>query len=1043
MRVVSTAFASLSVDDAESVGMQAGEAGPSGDASAAVPAAAAKGRKKKKVDEGKKKKVNEGTAMKDGIRHGGQVQGAFQAERKNPSQLVFAIQHPNPPALFGGKLQPLPFDKPTNEGLTEVGQQQPPRPYTEESRPYGKLSTENRRIQMLYMRGTHATERQWQKNRDTFDCDGAAFELFKKPYKFLGAAEQRVIRSKQLAFARSLSVLAETLEPQVALTAERNKYAAAKEASRKRAEDYESGVEAAAAAEGVVDDEMGDADAAGDDASAASATDDFGPGGRFETEEDKALRLGLNEDNELFMKKVEENQKRLQAANPVVSIDGTLPQQLDPLELFYSQAFSETVQQWTDKTEEEMRHEIQVAAAIGDLEAAEAAAEQLRIRRGLTRSYEEQFKIRKRQGRPVDPASVWKALGRSFDERKELPIRAKADTLRDLSYRLTGLFRSENLQYYETSGTKGQDKTTDLPLMRKSDFPDSTNLGYTQHKRRIKDAVKYPYLDSERLARYKTSTPDFMVSDRTGDTSKDEQQGNVEVVWFATLQDRAKGVLNVEYLDPETTVRELDYMSTAMHSHTPATARQRLPAVWNASTCILIEKDWKQGGKYHGKIAEYEAWEKAAEAAKQQGQPIPDMPLLTPPYPIFQATNEEKQEGVRRPRFARAVADLEYGTPMDYATVRKMADAGVLGINSVGSAKFYARQEKKYPVGAARGAQGTTFYVQNNHSKSYVLTYALYPADKFHAMRENEPTELNKMHHRSQIENEQGDQAVQKLRTNEAEKRRLVAQELRDEQRARFDLMEKAEAAEAGPVEKTQADLERAEAIQTHAIYPVAERFYTETVEEMWKKVLQEGSKDVPGPAIMPSTDEYPFYMEWLDETWMHPGYDKDGMRFEEKDDYEVRLAVWVANRFKPDALPWRPVRHEASYYRYVRLVPGRDALKSEQTRKFSRSAAVPDDRKEPWGARPVEDADDWGNRQSEWNSGAGEFIFILFQEDNPELVTAIMQQAAVDRAAEEQRRVDLLAEPERLEEEARKLRGEGDREIGDPPSPERQRSRD
>ena len=55
MRVVSTAFASLSVDDAASVGMQAGEAGPSGDAPAAVPAAAAKGRKKKKVDEGKKK----------------------------------------------------------------------------------------------------------------------------------------------------------------------------------------------------------------------------------------------------------------------------------------------------------------------------------------------------------------------------------------------------------------------------------------------------------------------------------------------------------------------------------------------------------------------------------------------------------------------------------------------------------------------------------------------------------------------------------------------------------------------------------------------------------------------------------------------------------------------------------------------------------------------------------------------------------------------------------------------------------------------------
>ena len=200
---------------------------------------------------------------------------------------------------------------------------------------------------------------------------------------------------------------------------------------------------------------------------------------------------------------------------------------------------------------------------------------------------------------------------------------------------------------------------------------------------------------------------------------------------------------------------------------------------------------------------------------------------------------------------------------------------------------------------------------------------------------------------------------------------------------------------------------------------------YQDTVDEMWKKVLgPPNSPDIPGPAGLPHKDTYPFYIDWKD-AWMHPGYEKDGIRFEEKGDYDVRVAAW-----------------EANHYRYVRLAPGRDPFESEQMRKQPRSAAVPEGSKEPWGARPLEDAEEWSERQSGWNKGVVKFTFIFFQRRNPELVKAVMDQAAADRARQQAWQARLEAQPDLADEDARGARGADDRYAGDPPSPERQRSR-
>ena len=973
-----------------------------------------------------------GTAKKGDKRHGGAVANTFQRNRMQVSQSIIAIQHPNPPVLFAGVnpdgtlrpgVKPLPFQPgeatPTNEGIDAVGQQQPPRPFNEHvyGEPIAQMSGTNRRVQSLYMLGTHYSPNPWLAVKDLFDVEGYCLSELEKPYNQTNVRERKQVDAARLDFARKQARKEEEQFDPLTGNQQTNELNVERARLRRVKEDSEASAAAQMDAEAAVAAEDGAL------AAEARAVENYqGPGGGAEDEELKADRLQLN-DNSDFQPAVDAAAKALQAANPIQSLTGG-PTRVAPLSDFLVQARRETIRDWPEPTEAEARAMMQAAAAIKDIDGVRRAAEQLLVQKGLTKTYKEVEAQLKKRGKVYAPSDVYRAMGRTYPVRDDQKIRANGDTLRDISYRLTGLHRSQNLQNTERDGAK----PNNFPLMQKLDFPSFTDLGFTQHERRKIDK-KYKFIDGENKVR---DVPFMMVSDRDGNRSFEDQGGDIEVVWFATLQDRAHGILHQTYLDPESDLTELDRISRPYFSYHPATTSTRVPAVWRAGQIAPVHRDWKTGGKFHGKRFEYKTWEDKQLALRAVD---PNAPPTEPPPRLANAYKPIKRDGdtdgMLLPRTARGEAQErleDWLFEMDTPTVRQLESTGAFQIPTVPKDKIIAQREGTLAANQqVRSDKGQTFY-NKNLMGAYVLSYALYPADEFRASRIDDPTEQKKLEARSEHENRMAEKDYFKSFGRQKQQNRAIRDELGAEWNERVGDFQRAQADAAGPEEIDENALEREEARKMAMdVYPVIPALYTAPVDEMWEAIIDNRERNIaPGPSSIPPEDNFPYHINWPDEAWMHPRYEKDGHRFEPNEEFTKRRAEWEAKATDPNRLPWEPQRHEASYYRYVKIAPYRVEGASERARRMPHDSAAPASQKIPWGSRRLEAEEEWNIREEDWTEKAGELVSYGFGMEDAAFQTAIIQMAAQERDAADARekeartQADAEAVTRRLEAQKR-----------------------
>jgi len=188
------------------------------------------------------------------------------------------------------------------------------------------------------------------------------------------------------------------------------------------------------------------------------------------------------------------------------------------------------------------------------------------------------------------------AYGKSIDG---YWFQEKGDTLRSTSYKG---FAINNVNWQRTQS---------IPLLRTADFPivpGSTPgvypewLGYTEWKRR------YP-------------TPRELVSVDTEEILNEGARGQVEVVWFATLQSQMNTHQHLNFMDPETNINEMTRMSRIFYARQYG-AEDNIPPVLNIGMLEYIkEKVAELGGGgeagFNAFILKHEAYLQEMEVYRQ------------------------------------------------------------------------------------------------------------------------------------------------------------------------------------------------------------------------------------------------------------------------------------------------------------------------------------------------------------------------------------------------------------------------------------------
>ena len=189
----------------------------------------------------------------------------------------------------------------------------------------------------------------------------------------------------------------------------------------------------------------------------------------------------------------------------------------------------------------------------------------------IPRSFEEQkakmIKSRNKGAAPPTDEEVRKALEASYAKDERL-VNDASETLRDLAYRGSGRNRALNWQRDVSTG-----------LMRPVDFPSVDG----------QQAGVYPAWLSYTPWRRRIAAPSDYTEDMTEPEILNEAGlGQVEVVWFATLQSQMNKFRHRNFMDPETSINELRDMSGLSYARQYGDENS-IPPVWNTGTLNLLK----------------------------------------------------------------------------------------------------------------------------------------------------------------------------------------------------------------------------------------------------------------------------------------------------------------------------------------------------------------------------------------------------------------------------------------------------------------------